>query len=267
MTEKLSRKFVEKVWGVDRLPPEFGAEHEARIGEVWFEPPAQLPELLAKYIFASERLSVQNHPNDDLARAMGLGQSGKSECWIILDSEADAEIAVGFTREVAIEDVRKAALDGSIVELLAWHKVSQGDVFYIPPGTVHAIGGGVNLVEIQQNSDITFRLYDYGRPRPLHLDEALEAAVTTPYPTHLRSRLEDSGPVLVEGEHFTLFRIRAGDTPTIDASGPALALPLTGEPSIDGEILALGECVLLENVADARFSGSGIVLLAQPTPR
>ncbi|MFW2351264.1 class I mannose-6-phosphate isomerase [Qipengyuania sp.] len=267
MTEKLSRKFVQKVWGVDRLPPEFGAGHEARIGEVWFKPPAQLPELLAKYIFTSERLSVQNHPNDDLARALRLGPSGKSECWIILDSEADAEIAVGFTREVAIEDARKAALDGSIVELLAWHKVSQGDVFYIPPGTVHAIGGGVNLVEIQQNSDITFRLYDYGRPRPLHLDEALEAAVTTPYPPHLRSRLEDSGPVLVEGEHFTLFCIRADETPTMDACGPALALPLTGEPSVDGGILALGECVLLENVADARFSGSGIVLLAQPTPR
>ncbi len=267
MIEELSRKFVEKIWGVDRLPAEFGTGHEARIGEVWFEPPAQLPELLAKYIFTSERLSVQNHPNDDQARALGLGSSGKSECWIILDSEPDAEIAVGFTREVAIEDVRKAALDGSIVDLLAWHKVSQGDVFYIPPGTVHAIGGGVNLVEIQQNSDITFRLYDYGRPRPLHLDEALAAAIATPYPAHLRSRLEDAGLVLVDGEHFKLFCIRTDDTPLIDASGPALALPLTGEPSVDEGMLALGECVLVENVADARFSGSGIVLLAQPAAR
>lgn len=267
MTEKLSRKFVEKVWGVDRLPLEFGTSHEARIGEVWFEPPAQLPELLAKYIFTSERLSVQNHPNDEQARAMGLGSSGKSECWIILDSEPDAEIAVGFTRELGIEEVRKAALDGSIVNLLAWHKVSQGDVFYIPPGTVHAIGGGVNLVEIQQNSDITFRLYDYSRPRPLHLDEALAAAITTPYPAHLCSRLEDSGRVLVDGEHFTLLCVRTSDTPRIDASGAALALPFTGAPSVDGRALALGECVLIEDVADARFSGSGIVLLAQPATR
>ena len=89
----------------------------------------------------------------------------------MLDAEPGAVIGLGLTREVSREALRAAALDGSIESLLDWRPVTQGDLFYSPAGTIHAIGGGIALIEVQQNLDLTYRLYDYGRPRELHLDE------------------------------------------------------------------------------------------------
>ena len=142
-----------------------------RIGEVWFTGGGDLP-LLAKYIFTSERLSIQVHPNDQQARARGLA-SGKTECWYILDAEPDATIGLGLTREVSPEELRAAALDGSIEQLIDWRPVKAGDFILVPPGTIHAIGAGISLLEFQQNADVTYRLYDYGRPRELHLDDSV----------------------------------------------------------------------------------------------
>ena len=149
MIRKLPSTFVDKIWGVDRLPAPFPHPSQNRIGEVWFAPPDELDELLVKYIFTSERLSVQAHPDDRQAQGMGLGSKGKSECWVILDAEPGATIAVGFRDEITPEEMRASALDGTIVDKLVWHEVLEGDVFYIPAGTVHAIGGGVSLIEIQ----------------------------------------------------------------------------------------------------------------------
>ena len=188
MIQKLRTRFVEKVWGVSRLPPLFGHSFQKPIGEVWFEPTRDLDQLLAKYIFASERLSVQAHPTNEQARALGLGTTGKSECWVITHAEPGARIAAGFREKISAEHMQAAALDGSIIDLLDWHEVYPGDAFYIPGGTVHAFGGGVSLIEVQQNNDITFRLLDYGRPRELHLDRGVEIADTAPYPASLRSR-------------------------------------------------------------------------------
>ncbi len=147
---------------------------EKRIGEIWFVSDEPLP-LLAKYIFTSERLSVQVHPDDDQARSRGFPR-GKAECWFILDCDPGATIGLGLTRQLTRDELRAAALDGSIEDAIDWRPVKPGDFLYVPPGTIHAIGAGISLLELQQNSDVTFRLYDYGRPRELHLEDALAVA-------------------------------------------------------------------------------------------
>ena len=121
---KLHRKYVEKPWGRFVLPPIFDDPHEGRIGEVWFTNGTELP-LLAKYIFTSERLSIQVHPSDDQAKARGLVQ-GKTECWTILDAEPGATIGIGLKHELSANELRNAALDGSIEHLIDWRPVEAG---------------------------------------------------------------------------------------------------------------------------------------------
>ena len=198
---KLTRHYVEKPWGRTELPPAFDASAGKRIGEVWFEGSPDLP-LLAKYIFTSERLSIQVHPNDEQARARGLRQ-GKSECWLIIDAEPDAVLGLGLKREVSKDELCAAALDGSIEELMDWRPIAAGDFVYVPAGTIHAIGAGISLLEFQQNSDVTYRLYDYGRPRELHLDDGLEVSVAGPFAGNIQ-HLSDEDRMLVAGPHFNL---------------------------------------------------------------
>jgi mannose-6-phosphate isomerase len=154
-----------------------------RIGEVWFTGGTDVP-LLAKYIFTSEALSIQVHPSDEQARARGLS-GGKSECWYILEAEPDAALGLGLTRQVEEEELRSAALDGSIKQLIHWQPVRAGDFIFVPSGTIHAIGAGISLLEFQQNADVTYRLYDYGRPRELHLDDGLAVATKGPFDASL----------------------------------------------------------------------------------
>ena len=114
----LETKTVEKPWGKDILPAPFKAPAGKRIGEIWFEPPPGLPQLLVKYIFTSEKLSVQVHPSDTQTEAAGLGRQGKEECWLVIDAEPGAKLGVGFAAPVDAETMRAAALDGSIEELV-----------------------------------------------------------------------------------------------------------------------------------------------------
>ncbi len=177
----LPTRIVEKPWGRDALPEPFAAPEGKRIGEIWFEPPAQMSELLVKFIFTSEKLSVQVHPTDDQAGGAGFGWQGKEECWLVVDAAPGAKLGIGFDKDIDAQNMRAAALDGSIEERLKWYPVEPGDFFYIPANTVHAIGGGVTIIEIQQNSDTTYRVYDWdrvgldGQPRELHLQEAARA--------------------------------------------------------------------------------------------
>src|SRR5438105_12761570 len=178
-----------------------------RIGEVWFTDGADLP-LLAKYIFTSERLSIQVHPNDQQARARGLAQ-GKSECWYILDADPGAVLGLGLKREASRDELRSAALDGSIEQLMDWRPVRAGDFVFVPSGTVHAIGAGISLLEFQQNSDVTYRLYDYGRPRELHLEDGIAVSKPAPFPDHLAQHLSgDEERTLVGGPHFVVLQTR-----------------------------------------------------------
>ncbi len=263
----LPTRAVAKPWGRTALPPAFGGTAAAAIGEVWFEPPPQLDQLLIKYIFTSEKLSVQCHPSDAQTEAMGLGRQGKEECWLVLAAEPGAQLAIGFEHEIDLETMRAAMQDGSIEQLLTWHPVSAGDFFYIPANTVHAIGAGITLVEVQQNSDITYRLYDYGRPRELHVEEGAAVALRGPYPVHNHQQLAATGPVrLVDGPYFRLDRLDgAPDAATIARyAGPLLVVPLDCTVTVAGVPVTPGQCALADRLEVAVFPASGLSLIAQP---
>lgn len=263
----LPTRCVEKPWGRTTLPAPFEGAAGSKIGEIWFEPPAALPQMLVKYIFTSEKLSVQVHPSDMQAAAMVTGLRGKEECWLVVEAQPGALLGIGFTESMTSEAVRTAALDGSIEHLLAWHSVQAGDFFYIPAGTVHAIGGGVSIVEIQQNSDTTFRLYDYGRPRELHLDQAMSVAKTYPHPAHLHRHLPARGDItLVEGPHFRLDRVDGLPDEQLAAfyPGPLLVIPLCGGVEVAQDPVQTGQCALADSFADIRFDPAAEVLLTRP---
>lgn len=216
----------------------FGGAQRERIGEVWFGDDVDLP-LLVKYIFTSERLSIQVHPDDAQAAERGLGR-GKSECWYIVDAGPGAVLGLGLTRPASEDELRAAALDGSIEHLIDWRPVRAGDFFMVPASTVHAIGPGIALLEFQQNSDTTFRLYDYGRPRELHLDDGLAVARREPYPAILATHVAaDEERVLADGPIFSLVHALSPDGIARRLGGRRRwVMPLDGREA--------GECLLPE---------------------
>ena len=157
---KLLRKIVERPWG----------------GEIWFTAEEQLP-LLVKFIYTHEALSFQVHPDDEYAREVHQSL-GKSEMWYIVGAKPDARIGLGFRETITLERLKEASASGEIERLVNWVTPHPGDTFFTPAGTVHAIGGGIELWEIQENSDITYRLFDYGRGRELHLEHAMNVTNT-----------------------------------------------------------------------------------------
>jgi mannose-6-phosphate isomerase len=265
---KLETRRVEKPWGRTELPPAFGATSGERFGEIWFagEDAANLP-LLLKYIFTSERLSIQVHPNDEQARALGLPH-GKNECWYILDAEPGAVLGLGLKAPANRETLRQAALDGSIEQLIHWRPVKAADVLYVPAGTIHAIGAGISLLEVQQNIDVTYRLYDYGRPRELHLDDGMKVAKPLPYPDEFASQAAEPGDrVLVSMPHFTLLRCSNSGAEADRLSGrDRWAVPISGSVQSDGIAARTGECLFLPAGAALEVSDDSELLLAAPGP-
>lgn len=268
LSGELAIKQVEKPWGVDTLPPPFTAPKGQRIGEVWFEPPAALPQLLVKYIFTSENLSVQVHPTDAQTEAKGLGKQGKEECWVVVHAEPGAKLGIGFDKPIGADDMRKAALDGSIEHLMTWHMVKPGDFFYIPANTVHAIGGGVSVIETQQNSDITYRLYDYGRGRELHLDDGMACAKGEPYDLarYHRHLSPHQNATLVDGPLFLLDQVAGKPSAAIARRYPGklLVIPREGVVRVGGEDVAPGSCALLETLDAGTFAHDGVYMFARP---
>lgn len=252
---KLERCFVEKPWGRTELPAIFDAPAGKRIGEVWFTGAGDLP-LLAKYIFTSERLSIQVHPNDEQGRTRGLAQ-GKSECWMILEAEPGATLGLGLQREVGKGELRAAVLDGSIERLMDWRTVRAGDFIFVPPCTIHAIGAGISLLEFQQNSDVTYRLYDYGRPRELHLEDGMAVVNPSRFPAELVQHLfGNEQRTLVDGPHFTL----------LQSSRDALTgrlrwiIPLDGEVKAGDDSAGPGDCLLVQPYEKIEASGGRILI-------
>jgi mannose-6-phosphate isomerase len=131
--------------------------------------------LLLKLLFPKEKLSVQVHPDDAMAAQIAGEPRGKTECWYVLQAEPGAAIALGLRSGTTEKEIREAIAGHTLENLLQWIPASPGDMIYVDAGTVHAIGPGVVLLETQQYSDLTYRLYDYGRPRELHVDLALRA--------------------------------------------------------------------------------------------
>lgn len=202
---------VSKPWGSHDLLPWSGTDHHGvAIGEIWFQrrdPDALEPDLLLKLLFTREALSIQVHPDDDAARTMGLPR-GKTEAWYVLSAEPDATVGVGLKSELTGAQLRAAIADGSIATQVSWRKVAAGDIIFIPAGTIHAIGPGLVLAEIQQRSDTTFRLFDHGRGRELHVEAGIAAANAGPAAEQAPSRgLGNARTLLVASAFFVLERL------------------------------------------------------------
>jgi mannose-6-phosphate isomerase len=227
---RLTPRFVERVWGTRKLAPYF-PDSLLAIGEVWFSPGDDYP-VLVKFIFTSERLSVQVHPGDEYA-AQHEGSRGKTEMWHILKAEPGAEIAMGFQQDVPGERLRSAIADGSVEHLLNWVRVAPGETYFTRAGVVHAIGAGVTLCEIQQNSDVTYRLYDYGRGRELHVEKALDVLESGAY--------DGLRPMPVACEHFTTEKIDIQAGAAVRTAGDCLLVFVAGDGTINDQPFGLGE--------------------------
>lgn len=263
---------VEKVWGREDLPPPFATDaHQPGskpIGEIWFEPPPQMPELLVKYLLTSDKLSVQCHPNGEQAKAAGLGRKGKEECWLVIAADPGAMVGIGFDEKIDADALRAAALDGSVEDKLTWFEVQAGDFFYIPANTVHAIGPGCSIIEVQQNSNITYRLSDYGRPRELHLEAGRAVADGSPYGRALHQCLPQAGSAtLLDGPFFRLDWVDGlpDDGLLYSYAAPLLVLPLAGDVLVSGEeVVKPGECALAPDLASVTFAPEGKALVTAP---
>ena len=186
---------------LDQLCKQYGRK---LVGET--APQADRYPLLMKFIFPQEKLSVQVHPDDEGARKIGQ-PVGKTECWYVLDAKPGAKIGLGLRPGTTREQLKCAIEEKNAENLLNWIDVHAGEMYYVDAGTVHAIAGGSILVETQQNSDTTFRLYDYGRPRELHVEQGLGATKET---TRAGRVLDAKPPVLVASPFFVVEKFKLG---------------------------------------------------------
>ena len=231
-------RFVGKVWGYEDLRPWYDrvADKEP-IGEVWLtgdecciatgahagktlgaifnEEPAALlgpaapraeSPLLVKVIFAREKLSVQVHPDDRMAQKYGLPR-GKTECWFALAAEPGAQVAAGIRQGVTMDQIKAGIVNGTLEDSLNIISVVQGDMIFVDAGTVHATWPGSILLETQQNSDTTYRMYDYGRPRELHIEKSLEATCLSTRAGKIPPKNLGDRTILIDVEYFRVERV------------------------------------------------------------
>ncbi|HEY4047294.1 MAG TPA: type I phosphomannose isomerase catalytic subunit [Acidobacteriaceae bacterium] len=168
--------------------------------------------LLLKLLFPREKLSVQVHPDDAMATQVAGEPRGKTECWYVLQAEPGAAIALGLRAGTTEKEIRAAIAEKTLENLLQWIPVSPGDMIYVDAGTVHAIGPGVVLLETQQYSDLTYRLYDYGRPRELHVDLALRAVKFQTDAGKVQPVHEPGCDLLIKRRYFMVERYALGAT-------------------------------------------------------
>lgn len=202
-------------------------------------------DLLAKRLDCAQDLSVQVHPKEG---------DPKTESWVVLHAEPGAGVYHGFVRPVEREEVKQAALDGSLPDLMRFVPVSAGDCVFVPSGTLHAIGGGLLLFELQQSADTTYRLFDWGRGRELHLDQGLACTDLTPVEALTSPRDAGAGRTrLVECEHFFIDRLELNGARTVLEPGDRwiAVLALHGLARVGGFDLAPGGTALIPAAAGA----------------
>ncbi len=251
---RVEPRFVGRVWGWKDLHPWYDrVAAEEPIGEVWLTgddcqvatgphsgkalgnvfremPKAMLGEgaasgdspLLIKVIFAREKLSVQVHPDDRLAQKYGQPR-GKTECWYALAAEAGAQVAAGLKAGVTMDEVKAGIESGTLEKSLRMLPVRAGDMIYVDAGTVHAIWPGSVLLETQQNCDLTYRMYDYGRGRELHIEKSLEATELKTKAGKVAPRVLEDRTILVASPYFTVERI------PVEVSRSSTSLPRADE--------------------------------------
>lgn len=235
---RIEPKFTTRVWGYRDLRPWYDRVAEGDpIGEVWLtgddcvvatgahagkqlaavfsefpglmlgsHAPAPESPLLIKMLFAREKLSVQVHPDDVLAQKQNFPR-GKTECWYALAAERGAQVALGLKPGTTLEQVRQEIHDGTLESSLRILPVAPGDMIFVDAGTVHAIWPGSILLETQQNCDLTYRMFDYGRPRELHIEKSLEATRLTTRAGKVSPKAAEDRTILLDSEYFRIERV------------------------------------------------------------
>ena len=270
---KLKPTFAERVWGKLDLAPWFAETGTTnKVGEAWLtgkdcvitggeqdgrtlgDLAAQCTgtlgdgefPLLVKLLFPDDKLSVQVHPDDAQAQKLGLPR-GKTECWYVLDAEPGATVACGVHAGVSVDDVRAAITAGTLESLLEMIPVKVGDMVFVDAGTIHAIGPGVTLLEVQQTSDTTYRLYDYGRPRELHLEDGLAVVKAKTKAGLAESVEEEQFTRLIENEFFIVDRFDVAPHTVFEMAmdGVGCVVGIKGSGAIDSVRFAVGEAVVV----------------------
>jgi mannose-6-phosphate isomerase len=199
------------------------------------DPDATEFPLLVKILFPEQKLSVQVHPDDAYAIEVGAPR-GKTECWYILEAQPGASVALGLKLGVSDEDIRAAVASQTLESLLKWVPVKVGDMLYVDAGTIHAIGSGMVLLEIQQTSDITYRLYDYGRPRELQIDSALHVMKTATAAGKIAPVAGDGFERLIAQRYFAAdrFDLQPGERRSIvqPAATPQCLIVIAGHATL-----------------------------------
>lgn len=251
--------FSPRPWGTRDLSPWYDYRPAEPVGEAWLTGPQSLIEtgdqqgrtlselaaaypdallgphrneagdypLLVKILFPHDKLSVQVHPDDALAQKIGQPR-GKTECWYVLDAQPGAAVALGLKPGATLEAMREAIADHTLEDLVEQVPVVKGDMIFVDAGTVHAIGPGVTLLETQQTSDITYRLYDYGRPRELHIDRGLAATRLHTAAGKVTSMTEGARTRLIEQKYFTVDRLEVGPSAPFRSEQNSSQSPTSG---------------------------------------
>ncbi len=265
-----------KPWGAADLRPWSRIDVSGDpVGELRFQrvdEDAPGSALLLKLLFTSEPLSIQVHPDDEFAHAIDL-PNGKTEAWYILSATPGARVALGLKRRLTSPALRTAIRDGSIAGLVQWRPVAKGDIIFVPGGTIHAIGAGIVLAEIQQRSDTTFRLFDFGRHRKLHEDDAVAASDAGPAQAQSAPRrLTDARTVLVAGRQFVLERVdfQANSQWALDTDRETWILVIEGRGRIGRTNATVGDAIFMEadsaGIEVGRDGMSGLVAYPGPDP-
>ena len=223
--------------------------------------------ILIKFIDALGNLSVQVHPNDEYALRVE-GEYGKTEMWYVLEADEGASLYYGVKKEISRSELKERIENNTLLEVLNRVPVKTGDVFFIKSGTIHAIGAGIVICEIQQNSNTTYRVYDYGRvdkngkPRELHIDKAIDVSTLTPPPEREICGENDTDTLLASCEYFTVRRLRPNGEMTVNISDDCFhSLIVTdgsGKLSLNGETLELnkGDSIFIP-AQDGEYTLSG----------
>src|SRR6185437_10648532 len=256
---RMEPRFTPRIWGFRDLSPWYDFQSAEPIGEVWLTgddslvatgphtgkrlgdlfreshesllgpgAPSPASPLLIKVLFAHEKLSVQVHPDDCMARKYGEPR-GKTECWYCLAAEPGATVAVGLKPGVTLQQVEKEIRAGTLENSLGTAEIAAGDMVFVDAGTVHAIWPGSILLETQQNCDITYRMYDYGRPRELHVEKSLEATRLRTRAGKVDAKVLPDRTVLIDEDYFRVERIPVAETRSSESlrnpaeTAPALA--------------------------------------------
>ena len=283
---RLEPRFAERIWGRQSLKPWYQSTGTDKlVGEAWLTGPDCLVStgelkgkrladavdefpLLVKMLFPAEKLSVQVHPDDEQAQAQGH-ERGKTECWYVLEAEPGATVACGLKHGVSVDHVSDAVQDGTMEDLMEWLPVSPGEMVFVDAGTVHAIGPGVTLLEVQQTSDVTYRLYDYGRPRELHLEQGLEVVKTKTAAGKVKPRQMEGFLRLIESQYFIvdLWEIAPGLAEEMPMDGIGCVVGLKGDAAVNEVRFGAGQAVVVPVGSVTMTSTSGATFVRCWEPR